>query len=502
MKTRFAGHHGMMMFSIILATMVYTLDSTIAAIALPQMQGAFSATQEQVAWVLTSYIVASAIMTPLAGFLSHRIGRRALFLSCVSGFIITSMACGLAVNLEEMVLFRILQGAFGAPLIPLAQAAVLDSYTPETYGRGMALFGVGVMLGPIIGPTLGGWLTEYLSWRWVFFINLPVGLIALVGIFWSVPDGLEEDRSRRFDFAGFAYLAIALGATQMFLDRGNTLSWFQSTEIQIEALLAVICMYMFVVHILTRDKPFIDPQIFRDRNFTLSLLLGFAIGFNMMATMALLPPFMQNLLGYPVMTTGWILAPRGIGTMVSMMIVGRLVGVVDPRGLIIFGLLCMAASLALMSMFDHNVPIKDLVNTGLLQGFGMGFMFVPLSSIAFATLPLKHRADGSGLYSLGRNIGSSIGISVLMGALAVYIRESREHLVTHINVFNPLLHNPELKRFIDPHNPQGLALIDALVQKEAMMLGFLEDFRLMTLMTLIAIPLVLVLRPARKTVTA
>ncbi|MGA0839552.1 MAG: DHA2 family efflux MFS transporter permease subunit, partial [Pseudomonadales bacterium] len=345
----------LMMASIMLATIVYSLDSTIAAVALPHMQGTFATTQEQAAWILTSYIVASAIATPLAGFLADRVGRRKLFMVSVTGFVVSSMACGLSVNLEEMIVFRILQGAFGAPLIPLSQASILDAYTPTTYGRGMAMFGVGVMLGPIIGPTLGGWLTEYLSWRWVFFINLPVGALALTGIWLSVRDGNAEDRGRRFDLAGFLYLSVAMGALQLMLDRGNSLSWFESTEIQIEALLVLICSYLFVVQILTRDKAFVDPQIFRDRNFSLSLILGFVVGLNLMATMAILPPFIQGLLGYPVLTAGELMAPRGFGTMISMAVVGRLVGRFDPRYLIVFGLSCVAFAIWQMSLFDHHV---------------------------------------------------------------------------------------------------------------------------------------------------
>ncbi|MGE0624274.1 MAG: MDR family MFS transporter [Pseudomonadales bacterium] len=490
-----SNHHALMMASIMVATVMYTLDSTIAAVALPHMQGTFSAAQDQIAWVLTSYIVASAIMTPMAGYLSDRIGRRRLFMFTVIGFIVTSMACGLAMNLEEMVIFRILQGMFGAPLIPLAQAAILDAYTPATYGRGMALFGVGVMLGPIVGPTLGGWLTEYLNWRWVFFINLPVGILALAGIMASIEDHPEEDRERPFDLAGFAYLAIGIGALQLMLDRGNTLSWFESVEIQVEALVAVLCLYLFVVQILTRNRPFIDPQIFRDRNFSFSLLVSFVVGFNLLATMAILPPLMQNLLGYPVLTTGWILAPRGVGTMISMSLVGRLVEKFDPRHLIIFGLACMALSLWQMAQFDRNVTTELLIGTGLLQGFGMGFTFVPMSTMAFSTLPPRYRPDASGFYSLSRNIGSSVGISVLMGALAVYYRQNREALVPHVTPFTLRFGDTAGVPFLDPDSPEGLSMLDGIVQQEALMLGYLDDFRLMMVITVLAIPLVFLLRP-------
>lgn len=491
--------HPLMMFSIMLATVVYTLDSTIAAVALPHMQGTFSATQDQVAWVLTSYIVASAIMTPLAGFLSDRFGRRRMFLWSVTGFVLASMLCGIAVNLDEMVLFRVLQGMFGAALIPLSQAVVLDAYPPSEYGRGMALFGVGVMLGPIIGPTLGGWLTEFFSWRWVFFINLPVGVVALMGIYASVHDHGTENRSRSFDMAGFAYLAVAIGALQLMLDRGNSLSWFESTEIQIEALVAALGLYMFIVQLLTREHPFIDPHIFKDWNFSVSLLLSFVLGVNLMATMAILPPFMQNLLGYPVMTAGWVLAPRGVGTMISMGLVGRLVGRVDARVLLVVGLLCTALSSWWMAHFDRNVTVNLLTGAGLLQGFGMGMTFVPLSSVAFATLHPRYRSDSAALYSLGRNVGSSVGVSILMGLLAVYVRDNRSHLVNHVNVFNPLLRDGYMPTQFDVSSLQGLEMVNQLVQHEAVMLGYLDDFRMMTLISLLAIPLVFMLRPVPRT---
>jgi len=265
----------------------------------------------------------------------------------------------------------------------------------------------------------------------------------------------------------------------------------------LRTLLALIGMYLFLVQIFTRHQPFVEPAIFRDRNFSLSVILSVGIGFNLMATMAILPPFMQSLLGYPVMTTGWIMAPRGVGTMISMALVGRLVGRVDPRALIMLGLALMAASMWQMSLFDHNVTAAMLAWTGMLQGFGMGFMFVPMSSVAFATLEPRYRTDGSGLYSLARNIGSSIGIAILMGALAVYVRENREVLVTHINPFNALLNNLNVAMF-DPGNPAGLEMLNGLVQREALMLGYLDDFRLMMIVTLATMPLVLILRPPRQ----
>jgi DHA2 family multidrug resistance protein len=483
-----------MMPSLVLGTFIYTLDSTIAAVALPHMQGTFSANQEQVAWVLTSYIVMSAIMTPMAGYLADRLGRRRLYLVSIAGFIATSMLCGLSVNLEEMVVFRVLQGAFGAAMIPLAQATVLDVYPPDQYGPAMAMFGVGVMFGPIIGPTLGAWLIELYDWRWVFFINLPVGIIAYLGARATVPASRHEDRARPFDVAGFAYLSIAIGSFQLMMDRGNGLSWFQSTEIIVEATVSALCMYLFIVHIFTHARPFVTAAMFRDRNFTSASIIGFAVGFNMMATMALLPPMLQHVLGYPVLLIGWVLAPRGIGTMLSMLLVGRLVNHVDARLLILIGLLISAASLSVMTTFDRYVSVDLLVYSGLLQGIGIGFMFVPLSSVAFVTLAPRYRNEAAGIYSLARNIGSSIGISVLMGSLAVFHRASREQLVEHVSPFTDILRYDEYAYLTELGGERGYAVLDLLVQQEALMLAYIGDFRTMTLITLACIPLLALLK--------
>ena len=485
--------HPLMMPSIVLATFIYTLDSTIAAVALPHMQGTFSSTQEQVAWVLTSYIVMSAIMTPMAGFLADRFGRKQIFLIAIVGFTVSSMLCGLAMNLEEIVIFRLLQGAFGAAFVPLAQATVLDSFPPEKYGSAMAMFGVGVMLGPIIGPTLGSWLTEYYSWRWVFFINLPFGILAFIGIQMSVKGQTTVNRERPFDLWGFAYLGIAIGAFQLMLDRGNSLSWFQSTEIIIEAMVTVICFYLFLVQIFTAARPFVSPGLFRDRNFTGCTILGFAIGFNLMATMALLPPFLQNLLGYPVLDTGWLLAPRGVGTMLAMILVGRIVGRIDSRLLILIGILVSAWAMWEMSLFDINVTTGMIVWTGILQGVGMGLTFVPLSSLAFVTLEPQFRNEASGIYSLSRNVGSSVGVSVLMGSLGVYYRTNREALVPHISPFNENLRS--LSDYTDPATTHGLAILDMIVSREALLIAYLDDFRAMMFIVLISTPLLLLLKP-------
>jgi DHA2 family multidrug resistance protein len=307
-----------------------------------------------------------------------------------------------------MVLFRLLQGVFGAPLVPLSQSVLLDSYPRERHGSAMALWGVGVMVGPILGPSLGGWLTENYTWRWVFYINLPIGILTFLGLSAFLAE-TERDAKLGFDWFGFAALGVAIGAFQMMLDRGEQLDWFGSTEILLEAALAALGLYLFIVHTFTAERPFIDPKLFRDRNFVTGLLFIFVVGVILLATLALLTPFLQNLMGYPVLTAGLVLAPRGVGTMVAMLLVGRLINRVDPRLLVFFGLSLVAISLWEMTGFTADVSQAAIVRTGLMQGFGLGFIFVPLSTVTFATLAPHYRTQGAALFSLMRNIGSSIG---------------------------------------------------------------------------------------------
>ena len=481
--------------SIMLATIMQALDTTIANVALPHMQGSMSATQDQIAWVLTSYIVAAAIMTPPTGYLAARFGRKRLFLAAVTGFTVASMLCGAATSLPELVLFRLLQGAFGAGLVPLSQAVLLDTYPRERHGSAMAMWGVGVMVGPILGPTLGGYLTEAYNWRWVFYINLPVGVLALLGILAFVPE-TERDRGRPFDVFGFALLSLAIGALQMMLDRGQSKEWFASTEIVGEAVLAGLFMYMFLVHMFTADRPFIEPGLFKDRNFAVGLFFIFVIGVILLATLALLPPFLQNLMGYPVLTTGYVLAPRGMGTMLAMVIVGRLSGKVDARALILVGLSLTALSLWEMADFTTDVSLWTLVHTGILQGLGLGFIFVPLSTITFATLAPQFRNEGTAMYSLLRNIGSSIGISVMMTLLGRNIQINHASLVTLLTPFSQALQS--VGPVWDPHTAAGALALNGEVNRQAATIAYLEDFRLMMWVSLLAIPLIALLRGPRR----
>lgn len=481
--------------SVMVATVMQSLDTTIANVALPHMQGTLSATQEQISWVLTSYIVASAIFMPMTGFISDRIGRKRLFIASVIGFTVSSMLCGAAQNLTQMVLFRLLQGLFGASLIPISQTILLDTYPTEKQGAAMAIWGIGVMVGPILGPSLGGWLTEYYNWRWVFYINLPFGLLAWVGL----KICLKKDRNNKgksLDLLGMIFLSIAIGALQLFLDRGESLDWFNSDEIIIELVLAILFTYLFIVHVLTASKPFLEPAMFKDRNFSIGLIFIFIIGINLLASMALLPPFMHDLMGYPVFDIGLVLAPRGIGTMIAMTIVGKLSGRIDARYPIVFGLILTAYSLWLMTLFNSDISGNDIIYTGILQGFGLGFLFVPLSTLTFATLPAQYRSDGTPLFSLFRNIGSSIGISLVMSNLAQNIQSNHAAFATYITPFNLALKQASEAGIVHLNSIQGIASLNMEVTRQAMILAYLQDFKLMMWFVISAIPLVALLNPS------
>lgn len=492
-----SAHRGLITVSVMLATIMQALDTTIANVALPHMQGTMGATQDQIAWVLTSYIVAAAIFMPLTGFLSARWGRKRVFMWSVIGFTLASMLCGAAQSLNQIVLFRLLQGIFGASLVPLSQAVLLDTFPRERHGSAMAMWGVGVMVGPILGPTLGGWLTEYYNWRWVFYINLPFGLLAWFGLASFVRE-TPIDRTRRFDLLGFALLSLGIGALQMMLDRGESLDWFTNPEVVIEAMLAGLALYLFIAHMFTHEHPFIEPGLFKDRNFSVGLLFIFIVGVILLATMALLPPFMQGLLGYPVIDVGYLLAPRGVGTMIAMIAVGKLSGKVDVRHMIFLGLILTSLSLWEMTLFDMDISGWDIVRTGITQGLGLGFIFVPLSTITFATLAPRYRNEGTALFSLMRNIGSSIGISVVMTYLAQRTQANHAALADYINPFNLALKRAIEAGAYDLTTPQGLAAINGEVTRQAATLAYLQDFRLMMWITVAAIPLIILLRASPK----
>jgi DHA2 family multidrug resistance protein len=485
-----------------IATLMQALDNTIANVALPYMQGTFSTTLDQITWVLTSYIVAAAIMTAPVGWLSARFGRKNLFVACVAGFTVASMLCGLAETLPQMVVFRLLQGMFGAALVPLSQVTMLDLYPVEQRGNAMALWGMGVMVGPILGPTLGGYLTDMYDWRYVFYINLPFGILAVTGLWLFLVD-TGRDSKLPFDWTGFAVFSLGIGALQLMLDRGEQLDWFGSTEIVIEAVLAALGIYLFVVHLITADKPFIPPRVFRDLNFIAGILVMFAMGTVLLASAALLAPYLQNLGGYSVSEAGLLMVPRGVGTMIAMMTAGRLVNRVDPRLIILCGIVLLATTMWEMSGWTPDISAWSLTATTLIQGLGLGFIFIPLNVISFTTLPVDLRTDGTALFSLMRNIGGAVGISVTSFLLAQNTQIIHARIAEHVTPFNRMLQSHGAYLFWNVTKPQGLSAMNAEITRQATIMAYANDFRLMFLICLpVALLLLFMRRPKMTTAPA
>lgn len=480
--------------SIMLATVMNSLDTTIANVALPHIQGSVSAGPEQIGWVLTSYIVAAAIMTPLTGWVAARFGRKRLFMVSITGFVITSMLCGIATSLPELVIFRLLQGVFGAALIPLSQAVLLDINPPEKHGQAMAIWGAGAILGPILGPALGGYLTEHFSWRWCFYINLPIGILALLGV-WFFISGDNGTRGRRFDFLGFGMLTLFVGGFQLVLDRGPGEDWFSSPEIWTETIIAVIGLWVFIAHTITAEHPFFDRRLARDRNFITASVFGFFVGILLFSTMALLPPMMQVLMGYPVLTSGLVSMPRGLGSFVAMFAVGQLVGRVDTRLILMTGLSISAVSLWQMMHFDLSMSPTPFIVSGVIQGLGIGLIFVPLSTLAFATVAPELRAEGSAVYTLIRNLGSSVGISIMQALVVANTQTMHSSLAgkvvaTDIIVRDTLPYNL--------HTEGGLLALNGEITRQATMVAYVDDFKLMFFITIACMPMLLLMRKPKR----
>ncbi|MDE2006089.1 MAG: DHA2 family efflux MFS transporter permease subunit [Rhodospirillales bacterium] len=477
-----------------MATLMQVLDSAIANVALPYMQGSLSATQDEITWVLTSYVIAAAIMTAPVGWMAVRFGRKRLFILCLAGFTVFSMFCGAAETLTQMVLFRVAQGVCGAALVPLSQATMLDIYPFRKRAYAMAIFSSGVMLGPIMGPTLGGYLTYMYNWRYVFYVNLPFGIIAIVGLLLFMPD-TKPKRGLKFSWSGFAMLGLALGALQMMLDRGQIDDWFGSREIIIEATLAGLGFYLFVVHMFTAEKPFLPPAMFRDRNFVASFIMVICVSMVLLATSALLAPYLQNLAGYPVYTAGLSLSPRSFGTIASMVLAARLSRWIDQRTLMAFGLLVLGWALHAMSSWTPDVTEAQMIATLVVQGFSIGFVFNPLAVIAFSTLPAQYRGDATALQALARNIGSAIGISVTQFTLERSAQAMHADVAAEITPFDRMLqHTGAVAHYYDPFVRRGAALLNEEITRQSQIIAYNNDFHMMAFIVVPPLLLILLMR--------
>ena len=491
-------HRGMTTATIICACVMQGVDTTIANVCLPHIQGSMSASQDQISWVLTTYIVSSAIMMPLTGWLAGRFGVKYIFMASVIGFTIASALCGAATSLSQLVFFRILQGVSGAGLVPLGQATLFTIYPREKHGQAMAIFSTGAMMGPIIGPTLGGWLTENLDWRWCFYVNLPVGALCALGILAFIRPSRPMRRGQ-FDMFGFAMLSIAVGSLQLMLDRGQIKDWFNSTEIWIEATIAVLCFYLLIVHTVTAgERSFVNRELLKSPNFVAGSVLMFGVGMILSGTLALMPSMMQVLLNYPVFDAGWMMAPRGFGTMLAMFIVARLIDKVDNRLFILVGFLMTAASLWQMTGYSLYMGSGPILFAGFAQGFGLGCTFVPLNLLALSGLPPHILTQGTALRALMRMLGGSIGIAILETQLTQNTQIVHSRLMEHLRPDNPLAQFPYLTAPFSLTNPSGIAALNHEVTRQAEMIAYLNDFALMMIVILASLPLLLLVRVPRR----
>ncbi len=479
------------------ATIMQALDTTIANVALPYMQGSLSASLDQINWVLTSYIVAAAIMTAPVGWLADRFGRKAVFIICVAGFTTASLLCALAQNIEQMVLFRLLQGMAGAALVPLSQATMLDLYSAEDRNKAMAIWGIGVMLGPIMGPTLGAWLTDNYSWHWVFLINLPIGIMTVAGMVLFMKETKTQDHLR-FDWYGFMALAVGIGALQLLLDRGEQVGWFGATEIWIETIVSVTGFYYFFAHSLTTTQPFVNFEMFKDRNFVSGCVFMVVIGIVLFGTMALVTPFMQNLLGFPIQTAGFLLGSRGVGTLLTMMVAPRLMRMTETRNLILLGLMLTAGTLYEMTGWSLDTTQTTIVLTSIVQGVGLGLLFVPITSVAFLTLPGQMRNGAAAITTLVRNIGSSVGISMMISNLTSKTTMMHERIGAGLTPFNDALQFPDVANTLKLTTEAGKAMLDGFVTQQAALIAYLNDFKLLMALAIAVMPLVLLIGSTKK----
>jgi len=479
--------------ALMLATLMNTLDSTIANVALPHIQGSVSAAQDQITWVLTSYIIATAIMTPLSGWLSMKIGRKTMFLASIAGFTLASILCGLATSLPEIVVFRLIQGVAGASLMPLSQTVMLDIYPQHMIPRVMSIWSAAVILGPIIGPTLGGWLTEALSWRWVFYINVPIGILAFLGI-WTFMDTDEGGRERPFDFLGFGALVLFIGGFQLLIDRGPTQDWFDSKEIWIETAICLAGLYVFIVQTITAEHPFFHRDLAKDGNFVGTTLFGMFVGVLLFSTSALLPSMMQNLLGYSALQAGIASMPRGVGSLIAFLAVPMLVARMGPRPVLLIGVLLSSLALWQMGQFDLSMTPRPIEVAGFIQGLGTGLLFAPLNVLAYAKLAPIHRTEGTIVATMARSLGSSAGISLLQAMLIRDAAVAHSGLGEHITVTDPVL-RWALPSIFNLQSIPGLAALNGELTRQGSMISYDALFGGMAIGCLLLAPSLLLLRP-------
>ena len=474
--------------AVMLVTVIEVLDMTIVNVALPPMMGELSATSTQITWVLTSYIVSAAVFMPLTGFLVHRFGRKKLLLMNIIGFLTASMLCGVAQNLPQIVFFRVLQGVFGAGLVPISQFILQDTFGKEESGKAMAIWGIGVMVAPILGPTLGGYITDVLNWRWVFFINIPVCLIAFYITLRVVKETATE--KNKIDWLGMVLMATSIGCLQMFLDQGHEHDWLESKAMTVLALISIYTFSVFIVRGLRKPDNIINLRLFKNRNFCLSTICMSLFAVGLFGAFTIQPILLGELMQYPSKTIGVIFAPRGLSAMFTMMFIGPMMGRIDNRLFIFIGILLSAAGTFVLSGHTLQTDMtRALQLSNILQGIGMGFFFPPLSTLALSTLKPNETPEASGLFSFGRSIGGSIGISLISTVVARYARINWSYLSEQIsfqkvNAFDVTL-----------QSKQKIAALVQLLDQQSTFIAFMNAFMFASACFLLTIPFIFFLKP-------
>lgn len=479
--------------ALILAPLIQVFDTSLLSIALRQMQGSLSATQDQVAWVLTSYLIAVTVMTPVWGALSGVFGRKPLLLVSIAFFMIFSVLSGTSESLTEILIFRFFQGVFGAALVPLSQSSLLSVYRREDFGIAMGWWGVGLMFGPVFGPTLGGYITEYFNWRWIFYLNLPIGLLAFMMIAMLLPRA-RNVRKRKFNYYGFVMLALTVAPIQFILDRGERLDWYSSPTIIVLTLIAGAALWMFVVNSLTSETPFVETAIFRDRNYLSGIVLRVLFGGMLFGSLVLIPPFVQNLGGYSLIDSGLILAPRGAGAMFAALFVGRMLKYIDPRKMIVFGMATAALTMWQLSAFTEDIDMTTIITINFIQGIAFSCFIIPVNTVAFSTIASEHRDAGTSFYSLLNNIGRSMGIALLAGFLLRNTQVSHSVLVEHVSPFNSYIQHFGMPDIWTLTDPAGLAAINQTLTRQAELISYIADFRLLAIVLVVCIPVTFLMR--------
>lgn len=479
--------------SLILAPLIQVFDTSLMSISLKQMQGSLSATQDQMAWVLTSYLIALAVMTPLWGAISGTFGRKRLLLIAIVGFMCCSLASGTSDSLTEILVYRFIQGVFGAALIPLSQSALLSIYRREEFSIAMGWWGVGIMFGPVFGPTLGGYITEYFNWRWAFYLNVPVCLLAFVMITLMVPRQGQQTR-KPFNYYGFIMLGIAVACAQFILDRGERLDWYSSPAIILLTLIGCAALWVFVVNSMTSSIPLVDPALFRDKNYMSGIVLRVLFGVFLFGSLVLVPPFLQNQGGYPLVDSGVVMAWRGFGSMCSAMIIGRILMYVDPRKVIFTGMTLAAVTMWQLAGFTQDIDKTVVYAVNFVQGIALSSFIIPVNSIAFSTLTPEQRDIGTSFYSLLNNMGRSVGIALLASYLARNTQQNTSILTEHVTIFNDGIRHAQMPEVWDLTTTTGLLAMQRVVHQQAELIAYINDFRLLAIIIVVCMPVVLMMR--------